>query len=150
MFGDLAGVADIFSMDLTGAGEPEQLLAGAVTPNFFRMIGVQPIMGRAFLPGEGRDARDRVVILSHRLWRRRFGAHTAVVGRSITLSGERYRVIGILPPDFAWNNRRTDVWVPYIIDPSTNYRAALGGSTTVPKGSGCSGLRTKSGDNKCV
>jgi hypothetical protein len=123
VFGDLAGVADIFSMNLTGSGKPEELLAGAVTANFFRMIGVQPVMGRAFLPGEGMNGSDRVVILSHGLWRRRFGGKTGVVGRTITLSGELYRVVGILPPDFAWNNRQTDVWVPYAIDPSRDYRA---------------------------
>jgi hypothetical protein len=96
-----------------------------VTPNFFRMIGVEPIVGRAFVPGEDRYGSGRVVILSHRLWRRRFGGSSSVVGQSITLSHERYRVVGILPPDFTWNNRQTDVWVPYVIDPSANYRAGM-------------------------
>jgi putative ABC transport system permease protein len=125
VFGDLAGVEDIFSMNLTGAGEPEKVLAGAVTVNFFGMIGVQPMVGRAFLPGEDQYGRARVAILSHRLWRRRFAGEIGVVGRTITLSGERYRVVGILPPDFAWNNRQTDVWVPYAIDPSRDYRAGM-------------------------
>ncbi len=148
LFGDLAGVADIFSMNLTGSGKPEQLLAGAVTANFFRMISVQPVMGRAFLPGEDTYGRDRVVILSHRLWRRRFGGSTGVVGRSITLSGARYRVVGILPPDFAWNSRQTDVWVPYVIDPSRDYRAGMY-SEPRPKGT-VDAVAPRSGENKCA
>jgi len=126
VFGDLAAVVDIFTVNLTGSGEPEELMAGAVTANFFRMIGVQPIIGRAFMPGEDSHGRDHVVILSHRLWRRRFGSSPGIVGRNIALNGESHRVIGILPPDFSWNNRRTDVWVPYVFDPNRDYRATSG------------------------
>ncbi|HUJ24004.1 MAG TPA: ABC transporter permease [Bryobacteraceae bacterium] len=126
VFGDLAAVIDIFQMNLTGAGEPEEVLAGAVSANFFQMIGVQPIIGRAFLPMEDKRGHDHVAILSHRLWRRRFGSDPATVGKSITLSGELHEVIGILPPDFAWNNRQTDVWVPYVFDPGRDYRATSG------------------------
>jgi putative ABC transport system permease protein len=117
VFGDLAAVLDISNMMLTGSGEPEELLAGSVTANFFQRIGVQPMMGRSFLPGEDTAGRERVVILSHGLWQRRFGSDTGAVGRRITLSKERYRVIGILPSDFTWNNRQTDVWVPYVAEP---------------------------------
>jgi hypothetical protein len=113
VFGDLAAVVDIFKTHLTGSGEPEELLAGAVTANFFQRIGVRPVMGRAFLAGEDRHGREHVVILSHQLWRRRFGGDAADLGRSITLGGDPRRVIGVLPPDFTWNNGRTDVWVPY-------------------------------------
>ena len=94
------------------AGEPEEVLTGAVTTNFFQMIGVQPIIGRAFMAEEDTRGRDHVAILSHKLWRRRFSSDPGVVGRSIALNGEMYQVIGILPPDLAWNNRQTDVWMP--------------------------------------
>lgn len=110
VFGDLAAVVDIFYIDVTAQGKTEELAAGAVRRNFFRMIGVEPVMGRAFRSGEG--AGDRVVILSYGLWQRRFGGAASAVGRSIILGGEPYRVIGILPADFIWNNRETDVWVP--------------------------------------
>src|SRR4029077_8831364 len=103
VFGDLAAVVDIFHLNLTGEGEPEKLLAGAVSANFFQMIGVQPVIGRAFLPSEKTRGRDHVVILSHPVWRRRFGANVGILGKSITLSGELYQVIGILPADFSWN-----------------------------------------------
>jgi len=117
VFGDLAAVVDLFTTHLTGSGEPEELLAGAVQANFFQMIGVRPLMGRTFLSGEDRRGREHVVILSYQLWHRRFGGDPGVLGRSIVLGGAPREVIGILPPDFTWNNRQTDVWVPYATDP---------------------------------
>jgi hypothetical protein len=119
-------VVDIFRLHLTGEGEPEELPAGAVSANFFQMIGVQPVIGRAFLPAEDTRGRDHVVILSHQVWRRRFGANVRILGKSLTLNGEIYQVIGVLPADFSWNNRRTDVWVPYVFDLNRDYRAAGG------------------------
>ena len=116
VFGDLAAVVDLFTTHLTGSGEPEELLAGAVQANFFQRIGVRPLMGRTFLSGEDRRGRERVVILSYQLWHRRFGGDPGVLGRSIMLGDSRHEVIGILPPDFTWNNRQTDVWVPYATD----------------------------------
>jgi hypothetical protein len=127
MFGDLAGVADLMSLHLTGAGEPEELLAGAVSVNFFQMIGVHPILGRAFVPEEDKRGNDHVVILSHRLWIRRFRGDAGIVGKRIVLNGESRQVIGVLPADFSWNNRHTDVWVPYATAPDRDYRAASGG-----------------------
>ena len=112
VFGDLAEVLEIFQVHLTGPGKPEKLMAGAVATNFFQTIGVEPFMGRAFLTGEDLRGRDHVVILSHRLWLQKFKGTPAVVGRSIQLEGDRYQVIGILPADFSWNNRETDIWLP--------------------------------------
>jgi putative ABC transport system permease protein len=126
VFGDLAAVVDIFHLNLTGEGEPESLAAGAVSANFFQMIGVEPVIGRAFLPAEDTRGRDHVVILSHQVWRRRFGANVGILGKSLTLNGEMYQVIGVLPADFSWNNRRTDLWVPFVLDPNRDYRAARG------------------------
>ncbi len=110
VFGDLAAVVEIFHIDLTAQGKTEELIAGAVKANFFEMIGVEPVVGRAFRTGE--DAGGRVVILSYRLWQRRFDGAASAVGQRVTLEGEPYRVIGILPPDFTWNNGETDVWLP--------------------------------------
>jgi putative ABC transport system permease protein len=124
VFGDLAAVVGMRRMNLTGAGEPQELVAGAVTANFFQRIGVRPIVGRAFLPGEDQRGREHVAILGHRLWRRRFGGDPHIVGKSIMLNGESHQVVGVLPPDFAWNNRRTDVWVPYVRGRDRDYRAA--------------------------
>ncbi len=126
VFGDLAAVVDTFHMHLTGAGEPEELRAAAVSANFFQRIGVQPVIGRAFQPAEEIRGRDRVVILSHQLWRLRFDGNVRILGKSINLSGETYHVIGVLPADFSWNNRRTDVWVPCVIESDSSYRSTGG------------------------
>ena len=131
VFGDLAAVLDFLTVSLTGSGEPEELQAGAVTPNFFRLIGVRPIIGRDFLPSEATNGHDHFAILSHRLWRRRFGSDPGIVGRGIILNGELHQVIGVLPPDFKWNNRQTDVWLPYGIRPDVDYRAVSGRYMTV-------------------
>jgi hypothetical protein len=130
VFGDLAAVVDIFHLNLTGEGKAEELPAGAVSANFFQMIGVQPVIGRAFLPAEDTRGRDRVVILSHQVWRRRFDSSVGILGKRITLNGEMYQVIGVLPADFSWNNRRTDVWVPFVLDLNRDYRAARGRYTS--------------------
>jgi hypothetical protein len=92
------------------------------------MIGVEPVIGRAFLPAEDTRGRDHVVILSHQVWRRRFGANVGILGKSLKLNGEIYQVIGVLPADFSWNNRRTDLWVPYVFNLNRDYRAARGHS----------------------
>lgn len=124
VFGDITAAVDVARVNLTGAGKPEELLAGEVTANFFQMIGVQPVLGRSFSPEEDQRGHHRVAILSHRLWRRRFAGDTGVIGRSIVLNGESHQVIGILPQDFSWNNRRTDVWVPYLPGPNRDERLA--------------------------
>ena len=124
VFGDIAAARDMARMHLTGAGAPEDLLAGEVTANFFQMIGVKPVFGRSFSIDHDRLGNGHVAILSHRLWRRRFASDTGVIGRSIVLNGESYQVIGVLPRDFSWNNRQTDVWVPYRHDPEQRIAVA--------------------------
>ena len=124
VFGDITAAVDLARVSLTGAGEPEELFAGEVTANFFQMIGVEPVLGRSFSPVEDKQGHARVAILSHGLWRRRFASDAGVIGRSIVLNGESHQVIGILPRDFSWNNRRTDVWVPYLLDPNREERMA--------------------------
>jgi putative ABC transport system permease protein len=125
VFGDIAAARDVARMHLTGAGAPEDLLAGEVTTNFFQMIGVRPVFGHSFSTEQDRRGNGHVAILSHALWRRRFASDTSVIGRSIMLNGESYQVIGVLPRDFSWNNRRTDVWVPYRLDPDRGQRIAV-------------------------
>ncbi len=125
VFGDMAVILDFLAANLTGSGEPEELLSAAVSPNFFQLIGVQPMMGRTFLPEEA-VRRDRAALLSHKLWRRRFASDPGIVGKSLRLNGEPTRVIGVLPPDFEWNNRKTDLWTMYLLDPQVDYRSKSG------------------------
>lgn len=89
---------DGFSPTLTGVGEPERLPGLVVSYNFFRTLGVEPALGRDFLPEEELPGRSRVVILADSFWRTRFASDPSVLGRTIILDGEANVVIGIMPP----------------------------------------------------
>ncbi len=97
---------------LSEGGEPEWLHATMATPDFFRTLGVAPLHGRAFGDAEAVKGRDRVAVLSHGLWVRRFGADASVVGRTIRIEGEGYRVLGVMPAGFRFPENNADVWVP--------------------------------------
>jgi predicted permease len=119
--------------NLTDGVEPEQVSGVRVTASFFRVLGIEPMLGRAFLPEEETAGRDRVVVLSHGLWTRRFGADPAVVGRTIDIDASAYTVVGVMPPEFHfqfWSGRR-ELWVPAgwtegDQDPSSNSFVAIG------------------------
>lgn len=85
---------------LTGAGESAGIFGARVTDQFFETLGVQPVLGRAFLPGEYRTGHEMEAIFSNHFWRQRFGSDVGVVGRSITLDGIPYNVVGVMPPGF--------------------------------------------------
>ena len=87
-------------VNLTESGDPERLPGMAVTHTFFSTLGVEAGQGRLFAPDEDQPGRNRVVVLSDALWKRRFGADPNLIGNTIRLNGENYNVIGIMPPDF--------------------------------------------------
>ena len=87
-------------LTLTDAGDPEVLNANFVTASVFNVLGVRPIMGRTLQPEDEQRAAARVVVLGGTLWRSHFGADPHIVGRSITLDGERYQVVGVMPRAF--------------------------------------------------
>ena len=97
---------------LSGAGDPEELPARRVTGNFWSVLGVKPLAGRVFTEDE--DVRGaRVVVISHGLWQRRFGASPDAIGRTMTLNDTSYEVIGVMPRDFYFMPARDiDVWMP--------------------------------------
>ena len=99
--------------------EPERLYGGVVTSNLFPLLGVNPILGRAFLPEEEQWGHDKVVILSYGLWKARFGGDQNVVGRSIHLQGLKYLIVGIMPGALPLVNFPTpvDLWVPLAYEP---------------------------------
>ncbi|HEV3469202.1 MAG TPA: ABC transporter permease [Pyrinomonadaceae bacterium] len=99
------------SYNLSGGGEPERLSGRNVSPEFFSVLGVAPALGRAFMAEEDAPGRERVVVLSHGLWQRRFGADPGLVGRAVTLNGEPFTVVGVLPQGFRYGSP-TDVYVP--------------------------------------
>lgn len=104
------------AMNLAESGAPEQLLGAAVTANLLPLLGVQPMMGRVLSPDE-EPPGHRVVVLSERTWRR-LGADPAATGRAITLSGEPYTIVGVMPAGFHFPDARTDFWVPIGFQPA--------------------------------
>jgi putative ABC transport system permease protein len=105
------------SFNLRGLESPERLQGATVSPNFFDVVGIRPRLGRAFQIGEDEAGRSRVALLSHRLWQRAFGGDAGVVGKEIPLNGENYTVIGVMPPEFRFPSRQTEIWVPLVIPP---------------------------------
>lgn len=84
--------------DITGQGKPEAITASSVTYNFFSVLGVQPIYGRLFIPQEDQPGRNQEIILSHKLWQSHFGSDPNVVGRTVTLDGSPYVIVGVMGP----------------------------------------------------
>jgi putative ABC transport system permease protein len=109
-FEEMAAVQTI-NLNLTGSGDPEQLGGARVTANYFSTLGFKPAYGRDFLHEEDQPGRNQVVVLSDRLWRRRFGADPALIGRVLTLNGESYTVIGITPEGLPYSDD-TEMWTP--------------------------------------
>ncbi|HWW87904.1 MAG TPA: ABC transporter permease, partial [Vicinamibacterales bacterium] len=87
-------------MNLTGLGEPEPVIVARASSNIFGVLGVEPRLGRTFFDEEDQRGRDHVVVLSDALWRRRFAADSAIIGRPVTLDDEQYEVVGVLPAAF--------------------------------------------------
>jgi predicted permease len=111
----MAAVAG-WSANLTGNGDPERLQAVRVSGNLFQMFGVDTIIGRTLLPDDDNPGSQRVVVLSYGLWQRRFGADRNLVGNTLTLNGDSYTVVGILPPDFTFPGSKAELGVPLVID----------------------------------
>ena len=100
-------------IDLTGTGNPERLSSTLVTDGFFETLGTLPLLGRTLIADDQIAGRNRVVVISHGLWTRRFAADRAIVGRSITLNKEPFEVVGVMPAEFTYPaGRRIDVWIP--------------------------------------
>ena len=99
------------SVTLTGSGDPTQIRGGRVTPDFFDTLGVAPARGRAFAAANGQAGGERVVILAHGLWTRRFGADPSIIGRTIVLNGVSHEVLGVMPESFA-HPEDAEFWVP--------------------------------------
>jgi predicted permease len=104
---------------LTGGGEAERIRVAAVTSSLFRVLGAQPLLGSFFTEDDERATPPGVVVLSERLWRQRFSADPAVVGRSIELEGRARTVVGVLPDPLAYPDRETLAWVPFHVRPAT-------------------------------
>jgi putative ABC transport system permease protein len=126
-FEDFAAAAegDVANLmgNLTGDGEPERADLATVTANFFPLLGVSPMLGRQFLPEEEVLNGPHVVMLSHRLWQRRYAGDPAIVGNTIEVDGVAHEVVGVLPQDFrlqlpteAFQVTDADFWAPIQFD----------------------------------
>ena len=121
VFEDMAAVTTR-SFSLTGDGEPERVLAHAVTDSFLPTLGVQPMLGRNFLAEEDQPGASKAAIISHGLWQRRYGSLESIVGKDILIDEAKYTVIGVMPPGFQFMVNTVDLWfrsrlLPQLADP---------------------------------
>ena len=120
---------NVFAFTLTGLGDAVQLFGGRVTPNYFDVLGLRPIRGRNFLPGEEQGAD--VAMVTENFWQNRMGGDPNVIGRSITLDGVAHTIVGVFPNlPFAWVGPNAEVWTtkPYVI-PGFTYERMMRGTT---------------------
>lgn len=107
VFEEMATVPWEGAYTLTGQGEPQRIVGGRTTAGFLRVLGVQPVIGRFFTPEEDKAGGPRVAVLSYAAWQQRFAGNADVLGRNMTLDGELYTIIGVLPSGFAFPGIRT-------------------------------------------
>jgi predicted permease len=98
---------------LSGQGDPESVNAPRVNAAFFSVLGVDSFLGRTFQSGEDNQGGPKVTVLTYGLWQRRFGADPNIVGRALTINGDSYTVIGVLPASFQFALRPADLFLPY-------------------------------------
>ena len=99
-----------------GGGERPEIVPGLrVTANMFELLGVPPLIGRTFADGDDQPGQDQLLVLSHALWQRRFGADRSIVGRTVAIDNRPFMVVGVMPPRFRfapfWQTR-ADMWTP--------------------------------------
>ncbi|HKO05710.1 MAG TPA: ABC transporter permease [Candidatus Acidoferrales bacterium] len=106
------------TFNFAGGEFPVQWEGLSATQGFFEMLRSRPVLGRTFGEGDFQPGRDHLLVLSDGLWRSAFGADPKAVGKSITLEGEAYEIIGVMPRDFQFGGLRTSLWLPFVIGDS--------------------------------
>ncbi len=101
------------SFNLSSNAEPERIVGELATPSLFTTLQTQAALGRVYTAAEAEPGADHVVVLSHTLWKNRFGANPAIIGTSIRLNTESYTVIGVMPEGFYFPSPRIQAWVPF-------------------------------------
>ena len=112
--------------NLSHVGEAERSTGAYVSANFFTTLGISASVGRTFRSTEEQPGESAVVVLSHALWRQRFGADAGIVGRDVLIDSEPRTVVGVMPPTFHFPSARTQLWIPYAFD-RRNSAALWGG-----------------------
>ncbi|HUS13236.1 MAG TPA: ABC transporter permease [Pyrinomonadaceae bacterium] len=118
--GRLLRQREVVRSTVTGAGDPEMYQGARVSAGFFPLLGVKPEFGRNFGPEEDQVGRDHVVILGHALWQSRFGGDPNIIGRPLTIDGEPFTIIGVLPANFRFTrvlNAELELWMPIAFTP---------------------------------
>ncbi|MCI0485011.1 MAG: ABC transporter permease [Blastocatellia bacterium] len=115
-FARLAAWTEAF-FNLTGDDNPERVPGVIASPDLFAALGVEPALGRAFLPEEGSPGQTRVALLGYGLWQRRFGASPVIVGNTIKINEQNFTVVGVLPPDFILPDCQPELIVPFAPTP---------------------------------
>lgn len=118
LFADMAIANYPHSFNLSGSGDPQQVVGMPVEDNYFQLLGVKAELGRVFALGESQPGRGRVALLSHSLWESHFGGDPAVLGRTVTLNGANYAVVGVAPAGFRLNPV-VGLWIPMALDASS-------------------------------
>jgi predicted permease len=127
-FADIA-IFDPASVTLTTAAEAEQISVARISPNFFPLLGVQPLRGRSFSPEEAEERR-RLAVISHRFWQTHFGGSLDAIGASIDLDGLPFRIVGIVPADFQFAGLSAEVWEPHTTLPDWEKQRGAQGADT--------------------
>jgi predicted permease len=124
LFDGLAGYGRGGSFNLTGTGVPQRVEGVMVTADFLTLLGVQPALGRNFQRDEDHLGATHVVLLSHGFWQRYFESSPSVIGKAVTLDGESYAIVGILPASFRLpdNAFQVDLLVPMVLPPNPNWQ----------------------------
>ncbi|PYT43133.1 MAG: hypothetical protein DMG47_14445 [Acidobacteria bacterium] len=137
VFSSMAYIADVRN-NLTGNGEPEEVVVQAVSANFFSLLGVNPILGPGFTTENGKAGHDNVVILDYGLWKERFAGDPAIVGKSILLNGKPQTVVGVAPQNFNWfikdsslTGAKPRIWSPFVFPQSFHDHKQIGRFLTV-------------------
>ncbi len=102
------------SRNLTGSFEPERVAAAKVSTEFFNILGVEPMLGRTIAPNEQGPNGERVLVISYGLWQRRFGGDGAVLGQKVALDDEPFTIVGVMPPQFRFEE--SQAWFPFPFD----------------------------------
>src|SRR5262245_59147157 len=118
---DPIGAFGFGSFNLSGEGEPEQFNGGTLTPSLFPLLGIKPLVGRAFEESDDRPVAAKVAMIGEALWKRRFGGDPSIVGRPLTLNGLPTTIVGVAPASPPLLSAG-DVWVPLTIDPGREIR----------------------------
>ncbi|HEY4423093.1 MAG TPA: ABC transporter permease [Pyrinomonadaceae bacterium] len=108
------------SRNLTGSFEPERLAAAKVSTEFFNILGVEPVLGRTIAPNEQGPDGQRVLVISYGLWQKRFGGDNAVLGQKVFLDDEPFTIVGVMPPQFRFEE--SQAWFPFPFDLAKNAR----------------------------